>query len=84
MKIKRQVITFFQLKWLSQVLYFTGRRVCPGEGLAKMELFLFMAALLQRYKISAPPGEKLEVEFDRDSIFINTIKPYNVIFIKRT
>jgi len=30
-----------------------GRRQCPGEGLAKMELFLVLSTLLQRYEFHA-------------------------------
>ncbi|XP_062421994.1 cytochrome P450 2K1-like [Pungitius pungitius] len=37
-----------------------GRRVCPGEGLAKMELFLFFTSLLQRFRFTPPPGVKEE------------------------
>ncbi|KAF1379517.1 hypothetical protein PFLUV_G00176870 [Perca fluviatilis] len=33
-----------------------GRRVCLGESLAKMELFLFFTALLQRFRFTPPPG----------------------------
>ncbi|XP_069005187.1 cytochrome P450 2K1-like [Embiotoca jacksoni] len=33
-----------------------GRRVCLGESLAKMELFLFFVSLLQRFRFSPPPG----------------------------
>ena len=65
------------------IYHLIGRRVCLGEGLAKMELFLFMSSLLQRYKISAPPDEKLEVVIDRDNVFINGIEPYNVLLTKR-
>ncbi|CAL8288559.1 unnamed protein product [Boreogadus saida] len=33
-----------------------GRRACVGESLARMELFLFFAALLQRFRFTPPPG----------------------------
>ncbi|OCT83136.1 cytochrome P450 2D19 [Xenopus laevis] len=33
-----------------------GRRVCPGEQLARMELFLFFTSLLQRFSFQIPDG----------------------------
>ncbi|XP_004559451.1 cytochrome P450 2K1 [Maylandia zebra] len=33
-----------------------GSRVCAGESLAKMEVFLFFASLLQRFRFTPPPG----------------------------
>ncbi|MEQ2246469.1 Cytochrome P450 2K6 [Ilyodon furcidens] len=33
-----------------------GRRVCLGESLAKMELFLFFTSLIQRFQFTPPPG----------------------------
>uniref|UniRef100_A0A3Q0R2P7 Uncharacterized protein n=1 Tax=Amphilophus citrinellus TaxID=61819 RepID=A0A3Q0R2P7_AMPCI len=40
-----------------------GKRVCLGEQLARMELFLFFTSLLQRFSLSAPAGEKPSLEF---------------------
>ncbi|KAL0196644.1 hypothetical protein M9458_005184, partial [Cirrhinus mrigala] len=32
------------------------RRVCLGESLARMELFLFFTSLLQHFRFTPPPG----------------------------
>ncbi|XP_030228884.1 cytochrome P450 2J2 isoform X1 [Gadus morhua] len=48
-----------------------GKRVCLGEQLARMELYLFFTSLLQRFSFSAPPGEKLSV----DPVFATTNSP---------
>ncbi|KAM5152289.1 cytochrome P450 2K1-like [Mantella aurantiaca] len=37
-----------------------GRRVCVGESLAKMELFLFFTGLLQTFTFHPPPGVSRE------------------------
>ncbi|XP_028818307.1 cytochrome P450 2J6-like [Denticeps clupeoides] len=39
-----------------------GKRVCPGESLAKMELFLFFVSLFQKFRFSAPEGMELSLE----------------------
>eukprot|EP00873_Tetraselmis_striata_P005930 jgi/Tetstr1/426194/TSEL_016519.t1 len=38
-----------------------GNRVCIGQNLAKTELFVFMTRVLQRFRISAPAGAKLDL-----------------------
>ncbi|XP_037544920.1 cytochrome P450 2K1 [Nematolebias whitei] len=51
-----------------------GRRVCLGEGLAKMELFLFFTSLLQRFRFTPPPGVS-EDELDLTPAVGFTISP---------
>ncbi|XP_055793028.1 steroid 17-alpha-hydroxylase/17,20 lyase-like [Salvelinus fontinalis] len=36
-----------------------GPRVCVGESLARLELFLFVSGLLQRFSFSPAPGDSL-------------------------
>ena len=40
----------------------TGRRVCVGEAVAKVELHLLTALLFQRYTFAPPEGEELKIE----------------------
>uniref|UniRef100_A0A8B9VWC5 Cytochrome P450 subfamily 2 J19 n=1 Tax=Anas zonorhyncha TaxID=75864 RepID=A0A8B9VWC5_9AVES len=40
-----------------------GKRACPGEQLARTELFIFFTALLQKFTFQVPAGAKLSFAF---------------------
>ncbi|KAM9385850.1 uncharacterized protein KZ484_007429 [Pholidichthys leucotaenia] len=53
-----------------------GKRVCPGELLARMELFLFFTSLLQRFSFLAPAGEQPTLEYNMGGL--RYPKPYRL------
>ncbi|XP_058624453.1 cytochrome P450 2K6-like [Onychostoma macrolepis] len=62
-----------------------GRRACPGESLAKMELFLFFTSLLQRFHFSPPPGVS-EDDLDLKPVVGFTLNPvpHKLCAVKRS
>ncbi|XP_025758992.1 cytochrome P450 2J2 isoform X1 [Oreochromis niloticus] len=58
-----------------------GKRVCLGEQLARMELFLFFTSLLQRFSFSAPAGEQPSLEFKLGAT--RSPKPYRLCAVPR-
>lgn len=59
-----------------------GRRVCLGESIAKVNLFVVFACFLQRYSLSMPPGETANFEEKEQPLLIEA-RPYNIIMKKR-
>ncbi|KAM3618960.1 uncharacterized protein V6R79_000964 [Siganus canaliculatus] len=59
----------------------TGKRVCLGEQLARMELFLFFTSLLQRFSFSAAAGEQPTLEFILAAT--HAPKPYRLCAVPR-
>ncbi|KAJ7418679.1 Cytochrome P450 2K1 [Pitangus sulphuratus] len=62
-----------------------GRRICAGETLAKMELFLFFTSLLQRFNFQPPPGVSTSDLDLSPAISFNVIpKPYQMCAVTRS
>ncbi|GMR46445.1 hypothetical protein PMAYCL1PPCAC_16640, partial [Pristionchus mayeri] len=56
---------------LEQVIPFSmGKRMCAGEGLARMELFLGLSCILQKYRLLPPKDAPLDLTPIEASIFI--------------
>ncbi|XP_017282896.1 cytochrome P450 2K1 [Kryptolebias marmoratus] len=51
-----------------------GRRICPGESLAKMELFIFFTTFLQHFRFTPPPGVS-EEDLDLTALPGGTLRP---------
>ncbi|XP_044836461.1 cytochrome P450 2K1-like [Mauremys mutica] len=61
-----------------------GRRACVGEGLAKMELFLFFAGLLRKFIFQPPPGvAKADLDLTADVGFTLNPMPHLICAVSR-
>ncbi|KAJ8676569.1 hypothetical protein QAD02_012356 [Eretmocerus hayati] len=59
----------------------TGKRMCPGEDLARMILFLFGARILYNFSITVPSNEEIDLEGQCGITLVP--KPQNLIFKRR-
>ncbi|XP_012662668.1 cytochrome P450 2J2-like [Otolemur garnettii] len=50
-----------------------GKRACPGEQLARTELFIFFTCLMQKFTFRPPDNEKLSLKF-RMGITVSPVK----------
>ncbi|XP_038197304.2 cytochrome P450 2K6-like [Arvicola amphibius] len=66
------------------VPFSVGRRMCAGEPLAKMELFLFFASLMQKFTFQPPPGvSHLDLDLTPDTAFTIQPKPHKICALLR-
>ncbi|XP_009817833.1 cytochrome P450 2H1 isoform X3 [Gavia stellata] len=60
-----------------------GKRICAGEGLARMELFIFLTAILQNFTLK-PVVDHKDIDISPlVSTLANMPRPYEVSFLPR-
>ncbi|KAL8581441.1 hypothetical protein ACOMHN_004326 [Nucella lapillus] len=62
--------------------FLTGRRMCLGESLARMEMFLYMANLIQHFRFLPPEDEQLPSLEGEFSIVVSPF-PYKIRAVPR-
>lgn len=65
------------------LLFGFGKRACPGEGLAKDEIFLFTTGLCQRYSFKPDPNYVYTPTIEIDIGGTLVPKPHSLIMYKR-
>uniref|UniRef100_UPI0037E7D684 cytochrome P450 2J6-like n=1 Tax=Semicossyphus pulcher TaxID=241346 RepID=UPI0037E7D684 len=51
------------VKQAAFIPFSAGKRLCPGESLAKMELFLFFTSFMQNFTFSMPAGKRPVMDY---------------------
>ena len=65
------------------IAFRTGKRACTGEALAKMELLLYFANLLQKFRIEEDPAHDLPMVENIPADFVRAPPKFNIKFIAR-
>ncbi|XP_053328573.1 cytochrome P450 2A5-like [Spea bombifrons] len=65
------------------MVFSAGIRVCPGEGLARLEVFLFVITLLQHFDITSPVAPE-DLDISPQMVGFSNVPPlYEISFIPR-
>ena len=67
----------------SRSVYIPGRRACPGESMARMELFLYLSSLIQQFHL-LPPENEPHPSMDCNFGISHSPKPYKLRAIQRS
>lgn len=69
-------------KWERYIPFSIGKRACPGEPLARIEVFLYFTSVLQKFDVKFPDGKAADFE---GQLGIGLIpKPQELIFTTRS
>ncbi|XP_048194583.1 cytochrome P450 2C42-like isoform X1 [Perognathus longimembris pacificus] len=63
------------------VPFSTGKRICAGEGLARMELFIYLICILQNFKLKPLVDPKDLNTIPLCKVFTSVPPPYQLCFI---
>ena len=69
------------------IAFGTGKRICPGQGLAEKEFFLFLIGILQRFDITPAPMQELpsyHISHNPPASFLRNCPNYEMIISCRT
>lgn len=61
----------------------SGKRSCPGESLANLEMFLYTVRLLQRFSVRPSKGHKVPLQGVMTSASLTADPSYRIVFNKR-